>query len=101
MPDKKQLDDSADKHSCCHNQGDPTARLTDPVCGMAVTTDSEHHYAYRNTDYYFCCGGCQEKFAADPGHYLNPPARQTDAASTAMFYICPMCPEVRQQGPYF
>jgi Cu+-exporting ATPase len=74
-----------------------TAQLTDPVCGMAVTPTSEHHYAYQETDYYFCCQGCQTKFSANPEHYLNPPE---PAAGTAdLVHICPMCPAVRQQGP--
>ena len=74
-----------------------TAQLTDPVCGMTVTPASEHHYAYQETDYYFCCQGCQTKFAADPEHYLNPP--EPVAGTADLVHICPMCPEVRQQGP--
>jgi Cu+-exporting ATPase len=77
-----------------------TTQLTDPVCGMTVTPASEHHYAWNNTDYYFCCQGCQTKFAADPGHYLNPPElAENDADTGKLTHICPMCPEVRQQGP--
>ena len=74
-----------------------TIQLTDPVCGMTVTPASEHHYAYRSTDYYFCCQGCQTKFAADPEHYLNPP--EPAVGSEEQIHICPMCPDVRQQGP--
>jgi Cu+-exporting ATPase len=75
-------------------------QLKDPVCGMTVTPASEHHYAWNNTDYYFCCQGCQTKFAADPGHYLNPPEPAASTADTDnQTHICPMCPEVRQQGP--
>ncbi len=73
------------------------AQLTDPVCGMTVTPASEHHYAHKNSDYYFCCQGCQSKFAADPERYLNP--SQATAADETRVYVCPMCPEVRQQGP--
>jgi Cu+-exporting ATPase len=73
------------------------AQLKDPVCGMTVTPASEHHYVHKNSDYYFCCQGCQSKFAADPEHYLNPP--QATAANDARAHVCPMCPEVRQQGP--
>jgi Cu+-exporting ATPase len=76
-------------------------QLKDPVCGMTVTPASEHHYAYKNVDYWFCCSGCQNKFAADPEPYLNPPevtATVSDATDSTD-YICPMCPEVRQQGP--
>jgi Cu+-exporting ATPase len=64
---------------------------------MTVTAASEHHYACNNNDYYFCCQGCQTKFAADPQHYLNPPAAV--AGADALIHICPMCPIVRQQGP--
>ena len=74
-----------------------TTQLTDPVCGMTVTPASEHHYAWNHSDYYFCCQGCQTKFAADPEHYLNPPESAADTAE--LTHICPMCPEVRQQGP--
>ncbi|MCK5480790.1 MAG: YHS domain-containing protein, partial [Gammaproteobacteria bacterium] len=56
--------------------------LTDPVCGMTVTPASEHHYAYKNIDYWFCCSGCQNKFSADPEHYLNPPEAQAAANDT-------------------
>ncbi len=101
MRDGKVTDGAEDKQGCCHTPGGPTAQLTDPVCGMAVTPASEHHFAYRGSDYYFCCGGCREKFAADPEHYLTPPDEPAaaPAASASMDYICPMCPEVRQQGP--
>ena len=75
-------------------------RLKDPVCGMTVTPASEHHFAYKDNDYYFCCRGCQQKFAADPGRYLDPPAPDAGPTATSdQTHICPMCPEVRQQGP--
>jgi len=66
---------------------------------MAVTPASEHHFAYKDRDYYFCCNGCRQKFAADPGQYLKPtePAACL-AVNSSQTYICPMCPEVRQQG---
>jgi Cu+-exporting ATPase len=67
---------------------------------MTVTPASEHHFAWDSTDYYFCCKGCQTKFAADPEHYLNPPEPATGTAAAGnQTHICPMCPDVRQQGP--
>jgi YHS domain-containing protein len=43
----------------------------DPVCGMTVrvtgTTPSADHAGLR---YWFCCGGCAAKFAADPESFL-------------------------------
>ncbi len=67
---------------------------------MSVTPASEHHYAHNKTDYYFCSSGCREKFAADPGHYLEPSKPAPAAAGIeSLAHICPMCPEVRQTGP--
>jgi len=84
----------------------PAAELHDPVCGMAVTPQSEHHYAWQGSDYYFCCNGCREKFMADPGRYLQS---QEDAQAAAcptgvcdtgsQTWVCPMCPEVRETQP--
>jgi Cu+-exporting ATPase len=45
--------------------------LTDPVCGMDVTKDSEHHIQYAEHDYYFCSSNCFDKFEADPEQYRN------------------------------
>jgi len=74
--------------------------ITDPVCGMTVTPASEHHFVYKAADYYFCCNGCREKFAADPEQYLAPaePAAVNEGDSERS-YVCPMCPDVRQRGP--
>jgi len=76
--------------------------MKDPVCGMSVTTASEHHFEHAGSDYYFCCGGCRTKFAADPAHYLDKD-RDKEADHGARQgngpYICPMCPEVREDKP--
>jgi Cu+-exporting ATPase len=93
----------------------------DPVCGMTVaeaTASSSHH---QGATYYFCSAHCLRKFEANPGAFLHPPAVSssccdhaaqrsagTAAASPPIsqtppqhdaIYICPMDPEVRQQGP--
>nr|XP_061799084.1 copper-transporting P-type ATPase-like [Nerophis lumbriciformis] len=50
--------------------------------------------------YYFCAASCLAKFEADPRHYTEPvekPPRRS--RRPAAMYICPMDPEVRQQGP--
>jgi Cu+-exporting ATPase len=77
-----------------------TTQLKDPVCGMTVTPASEHHFVYKARDYYFCCNGCREKFAADPEQYLAPhePA-VVNTGDGGHSYVCPMCPDVREQGP--
>jgi Cu+-exporting ATPase len=82
----------------------------DPVCGMQVAPDSTYRYSYRDREYLFCCAGCLDKFRAQPEQYLeqasghdscchaHAPAAETHESATGI-YICPMCPEVRQQGP--
>ena len=90
----------------------PSATTTlDPVCGMTVNpATAKHSHVHRDTTYYFCSGGCREKFAADPEKWLSarekpamkmvstPVGHVAPAASTAT-YTCPMHPEVQQAGP--
>ncbi len=62
------------EHSHGHtNDAAESAVLKDPVCGMTVTPESQHHVQHAGSDYYFCCAGCASKFGADPGNYLQPP----------------------------
>jgi len=86
---------------------DSTPGLTDPVCGMSVTQDSENHFHYKDQDYYFCSSHCEEKFKTSPEHYLNTAPAKVDTcpddscslSSANTTYTCPMHPEVEQQGP--
>src|SRR5579862_3758804 len=103
------------------------ALARDPVCGMNVNPETAKHiYEHAGKKYYFCCGGCAEKFKASPEKYLNAPktagptlvtlgipaaikpaanARPSDdptlpaKKSDTTFYVCPMCPEVRETKP--
>ena len=43
----------------------------DPVCGMTVSAASKHRAEHGGRAYYFCCGGCRERFAAAPEKYLS------------------------------
>jgi P-type Cu+ transporter len=46
------------------------ASHVDPICGMTVKEEGaagEAEYAGRR--YYFCSGGCREKFIKDPGRH--------------------------------
>ena len=76
---------------------------TDPVCGMTVDEKKAAAKAvHQGVSYHFCSKGCHAKFTADPGKYLaggkvTPAAAPPGSAGT--IYICPMHPEVRQQGP--
>lgn len=45
---------------------------TDPVCGMDVAVEgAEHTLEHEGTTYYFCCPGCLESFAREPGRFLS------------------------------
>src|SRR5262245_3643635 len=77
----------------------------DPVCGMTVSDDSPYHHDHAGRTYYFCCDGCQKRFAADPEQYLaHQPAEHAHAPAappepSGTIYTCPMHPEVRQDHP--
>ncbi|MEO8058318.1 MAG: heavy metal translocating P-type ATPase [Burkholderiales bacterium] len=82
--------------------------LKDPVCGMAVTTDSAHKLEHDGTAYYFCSARCQSSFAADPLAYLGKqasseamkaPAALAPNVDLGSAYTCPMHPEIRQDHP--
>ena len=89
----------SEQEECCHHrQGGRETGMKDPVCGMAVSGDSGHHFQYRDRDYYFCSSRCRERFARDPEGYLNKGEGPEEGDSDA-WYTCPMHPEVRQKGP--
>ena len=57
--------------------GDTT---TCPVSGETfVVSDASPHVDYEGRTYYFCCPGCDQRFQADPAHYVHPAA--TDATT--------------------
>jgi Cu+-exporting ATPase len=88
---------TADHHH--HHYGAPAAGgVIDPVCGMTVDPATAKHRAdYRGQTYYFCAPGCRAKFVADPQKYLGK--REPEPVIEGAIYICPMHPEIRQQGP--
>jgi xanthine dehydrogenase accessory factor len=48
------------------------AEAADPVCGMTVTAGSSAMpFEYEGVTYYFCCGGCHQKFQQDPDAYTK------------------------------
>ncbi|HEY5776032.1 MAG TPA: heavy metal translocating P-type ATPase, partial [Xanthomonadales bacterium] len=91
----------------CHHQHD-NAAMTDPVCGMKVTSDSEHRFTHEGEEYYFCSSGCLKKFSADPGKYLKPSTndskhenhdKEQARTDSGVAYTCPMHPEIVQDHP--
>ncbi len=93
--------------ACCHSASPghaqqthaPAAAAKDPVCGMTVDPAKAISFEHDGTTWYFCCGGCRDRFAADPGKYLAPSPAATAIANDTRLYTCPMHPEVRQHGP--
>ena len=77
----------------------------DPVCGMTVNPDSAAgSYEHNGTTYYFCATHCLNKFKADPDAYLHPEKKDVKQEVVVpdgkeIWYICPMCPEVRESKP--
>ena len=72
----------------------------DPVCGMKVERAGAKHSAIRGGQrHLFCSAGCRAKFIADPARYLAPKPVKPPEAPPGTIYVCPMDPEVRQQGP--
>jgi xanthine dehydrogenase accessory factor len=48
----------------------PAREERDPVCGMTVEVASARHVAeLAGRKFYFCCGGCRERFLAAPERY--------------------------------
>ena len=87
---------SATPHA--HEEG-----LKDPVCGMTVTEQSEHHSEHDGKPFYFCSAKCLTKFDAEPARYASgdgapAPADAAPQAAGTVF-TCPMHPEIRQDHP--
>jgi len=51
---------------------EPEATAIDPICGMTVVIAGARHVAeHAGRSWYFCCGGCRERFLADPERYIS------------------------------
>ncbi|MFP6758497.1 MAG: heavy metal-binding domain-containing protein, partial [Alphaproteobacteria bacterium] len=77
------------------------AKVTDPVCGMAVDpATSGHSRAHAGTVYHFCRALCAERFEGDPvGHLERGPGATLSVARPSSGYFCPMCPDVQSAVP--
>ncbi|WP_137820160.1 heavy metal translocating P-type ATPase [Pseudomonas sp. 2FG] len=96
-------------HDHSHHGEQQHGGLHDPVCGMAVSNDSQFSEQYEGQTYQFCSQKCQEKFRVEPQHYArhqhstdhtghahDSPAQPVIGAAE---YTCPMHPEILQAGP--
>jgi Cu+-exporting ATPase len=104
------------KHHSSTNLAEATSALAkDPVCGMSVDPATAKHRAEHGGEtFFFCSGGCREKFVADPARFLaEPNGAPADSAHdhahhasagpspepTGAIYTCPMHPQIRQDHP--
>ncbi len=78
--------------SCC------SSAPKDPVCGMTVQPEkAAGTHVHAGKTYHFCSASCLSKFSQSPETYLNP--RPASPALQKALHICPMCPEVSNEGP--
>jgi Cu+-exporting ATPase len=83
-----------------HHQHEHAAAEIDPVCGMEV--DPAHaagSSTHAGQTIYFCSLHCKAKFDANPAAYIGDVAKPKPAAMAGAAYVCPMDPDVRQEGP--
>ena len=94
-------------------RGGPTGSAThraaviDPVCHMTVDPATSVGQADHNgVTYYFCSERCLKRFRADRAEFVDSSGQESggrgsrhEPPSTAAEHLCPMHPEVRQQGP--
>ena len=90
---------------CAHTKS--SSDQIDPVCGMPINISLPLITAeYQGQIFYFCREECRISFIRKPSDFL--PIKMFDSASgfdSHFFvnrgpgYVCPMCPQVFQQGP--
>lgn len=101
MKNHTHADTKEKNHSCCASHAgneNKNNMATDPVCGMNVDPETaKYKNTYKEQKYYFCAENCLKKFKADPEKYLAP--KLEEPAAQGAIYICPMHPQIRQQGP--
>lgn len=80
----------------------------DPICGMTVDASSPIRAEREGEVFYFCHESCRKKFlaqteaAAKSGghpHKDSAASHPSKNGTPSGMYICPMCPQVRQDHP--
>jgi len=66
---------------------------------MTVDAAKSPGLTHHGNEYFFCCTGCRDKFAADPDKYLRPPESAPKVAPQGAVWTCPMHPEIRRGAP--
>ena len=72
----------------------------DPVCGMVVSPEKAAATIRQSSrTWLFCSTHCRDRFAADPGSFIDGKSPPAIAAHPEAVYVCPMHPEVTAQKP--
>ncbi|MBX3656144.1 MAG: heavy metal translocating P-type ATPase [Ramlibacter sp.] len=81
----------------------PATEPKDPVCGMAVTAQSQYTAFHEGHNYYFCGAKCQGRFVEAPQKHApgaqGKSGTELEAIQPGTIYTCPMHPEVQQDRP--
>ncbi|HVA58049.1 MAG TPA: heavy metal translocating P-type ATPase [Gemmatimonadaceae bacterium] len=97
-------------HDHAHDHATPAGQqVTDPVCGMTVSAESEYRAANLGSEYRFCSAHCRDRFLADPSAFavdraatstVTAPAAKPDAPPVSgVKYTCPMHPQIVRDAP--
>ncbi|MHB1864283.1 MAG: heavy metal translocating P-type ATPase [Gemmatimonadaceae bacterium] len=97
-------------HDHAHDHPTPAGQqVTDPVCGMTVSAESEYRAANLGSEYRFCSARCRDRFLADPSAFVvdraatstvTAPAAKSDAPPVSgVKYTCPMHPQIVRDAP--
>ncbi|MBS3805058.1 MAG: cadmium-translocating P-type ATPase [Oleiphilaceae bacterium] len=83
-----------------HEEHQSEQAVKDPVCGMSVDPHTaEHRSQYEGETWYFCSSRCRSRFDENPEQFLSGQQTSEEPVAEGTMYICPMHPEIRQQGP--
>ncbi len=64
--------EAAEEAPAVQASSEAVTHAIDPICGMSVEIAGARHTAeHGGTTWYFCCGGCRERFLADPARYAS------------------------------
>ncbi len=82
-----------------------STRQKDPICGMDVDERTGISFERDDEVFFFCSEHCKNKFIAQTeidkktSSHCSPSRNKDDGAATHFKYVCPMHPEIIQEGP--
>lgn len=78
---RSEVPQEAEAEAESETRSEPPTEALDPICGMTVEIAGARHTAeHEGLTFYFCCGGCRERFLADPERYAGAASESGGAA---------------------